>query len=69
MGAMAITVERSDKIRPETIRRSAPEPAVRHEAGTAWPGSTAPALMPTVFAPSGAVPRDRTCEEVVARRV
>jgi hypothetical protein len=69
MGAMAIPVGRGDTIRPETIRCPAPERAVRREAGTAWPGSMPPALMPTVFAPSGAVPQDRTCEEVVARRV
>jgi len=69
MGAVATTVERDNRdLAQGARRREAPSPVARREATASWGYLTHPALLPTVFAPSGQTEEPATTKEVAARR-
>ncbi len=53
---------------PQGWRNNTPVATPRREMAV-WGYAVRPSLMPTVFAPSGSVPKSWTSKEVAARRV
>ncbi len=69
VGAMVAALRRVNRERAEAVR-TAPPPAARSDA-SAWGYLAHPALMPTVYSPSGDASGegDAAGEEVAARKV
>ena len=68
VGAMVVAMRRANRDRADAVRAVPPQGASRSE-GPAWGYLAHPALMPTVYSPSGDTSGDAPGEEVAARRV
>jgi ABC-type nitrate/sulfonate/bicarbonate transport system substrate-binding protein len=68
VGAMVAAMRRANRDRADAARAAEREAAPRPE-GSAWGYLVHPALMPTVYSPSGEAQVAAPLEEVVARKV
>jgi len=68
VGAMVAALRRANRDGADAVRAAQPQAASRSES-SAWGYLAHPALMPTVYSPSGETQADAPAEEMVARKV